>query len=58
MKTVVKTGEFCAAMKRILEESVDGDIILLPSDMHLHAFSQVQEQIEPKIHVTLQVIKK
>jgi len=58
MKTVVMTGEFCAAMQKILESAVDGDTILLPSDMHLHAFSQVQEQIEPKIHVTLQVIKK
>lgn len=50
----VKPGEFCAAMKYLLQHAVDGDVLLVSSPMQLHAAQITKTDYAPQKKIDLQ----
>lgn len=57
MKHSIQLGQFSRAMLTAVENSVPGDIILVPTQMHLHALSLILADKKPAKEVKLQLIE-
>jgi len=56
MKYVVQPAEFSRAMKTLIIDAVDGDVLLVPFAMQLHAFNLLKSNICPEKDITVQLL--
>jgi len=52
----VQPGEFCRAMKKLLMEAVDGDVLLVSNSMQLHAAQRTKIDFTPNKKIDLQSV--
>jgi len=48
-------GEWMNALMHSMASAVDGDIFLLPTDMHLHAYNLLKEDFFPDQTFTVEI---
>jgi hypothetical protein len=56
MKYVVQPAEFSRAIKSIIANAVDGDVLIVPFAMQLHAFNLLKSNICPDKNITVQLL--
>ena len=52
---VISMGEWMNALMHSMASAVDGDIFLLPTNMHLHAYSLLTEDFFPDQTFTVEI---